>query len=144
MWKCVCTFKSSCRGCVFMCAYWCFVEWLDDQVKRKESASVTSTYSMNDSFMLAGALGRGDALGTALVGRDPQTLALWRRHTWVHTKHSQRPRDRDTDASPFNQHEYEHLWITVHFQEIKRHVTNNTTGSTIMKVRKTLSGVHSV
>lgn len=38
--------------------------------------SVTFTYSVNDSFVLAGALGRGDALRTALVGRDPQTLAL--------------------------------------------------------------------
>lgn len=39
------------------------------------------TYSINGSLVLAGALRRGSALRTALVRRNPQTLALQREHT---------------------------------------------------------------
>lgn len=45
--------------------------------------NVVSTHSVQDSLVLAGTVGRGDALRAALIGRDPQALALW---THTHTK----------------------------------------------------------
>lgn len=42
------------------------------------------TYSVCDAVVLAGALRRGETLWTAVIGRNPQTLALQRTH--IHTQ----------------------------------------------------------
>lgn len=49
--------------------------------------------SMHDSLVLAGTVGRGDALRAALVGRDPQALPLLKVALWVGA--AGRPADGD-------------------------------------------------